>query len=628
MQSAEFTPPHPKTPTHMTIALFLAFALHPCGDASRWYCGRIARPLDPTGAIRDSLNIHFEWLPHRNTNEASKGVIVANEGGPGSGSTGTRESYRTLFGPLLAGRDLLLMDNRGTGSSGAIDCEPLQSEPVMTYAAIKACGGQLGNRATLFGTGVAADDLAAILDSLHVKKADLYGDSYGTFFVQTFAGRHPDRVRSLILDGAFPVLGDSPWYETESAAMRRAYDLVCRRSAACRTLPGSSMDRITRLISEARKLPIQATIVVERKPRHISMAPSSIATIMDASGLATVPYRELDAAARAFHEDADVLPLLRLVAESYAVNEDAGSAQSYSRGLFMAVSCADYPQAYDMRLDPASRQAGWLDALAQERNHAPNAFAPFTIDEWLSMAPDYSTVKLCLDWPAQSGPYPPGQPVPPTTKFPAVPTLVISGDLDTITTAAEGKATAALFPSARQVVEINGAHVDAIDDPYDCASRIARRFVETLDAGNTQCLTHIPEVRMVPMFARRVDQLPQSTRQLRAANAALQAVGDALARTSWLTRNGSGLRGGTYTRSASGNLERIRLTGYRWTQDLPVSGTITMDGHNGTVHAAVKVSGASRGMLSMEWNTLRPNAQAAITGTLDGLKIHETAYAP
>jgi pimeloyl-ACP methyl ester carboxylesterase len=612
----------------MTIALLLAFALHPCGDASTWQCGHIARPLDPSGAIHGSLDIHFEWLPHHNTNEASRGVIVANEGGPGSGSTGTRESYRALFAPLLADRDLLLMDNRGTGSSAAIDCEPLQSEPTMTNASIKACGIQLGNRAAFYGTGLAADDLAAVLDSLDIKKADLYGDSYGTFFVQTFAGRHPDKVRSLILDGAFPVIGDSPWYETAPAAMRRAYDLVCRRSAACRDLPGSSMDRIDHLVAWARKIPLQATIVVEGKPRYISMEPSRIATVMDASGLATVPYRELDAAARALHEDADVLPLLRLIAESYAVNEDAGSAKAYSRGLFMAVSCADYPQAFDMRLDPASRQAGWLDALANERKRAPNAFAPFTIDEWLSMAPDYSTVKLCLDWPAQAGPYPPGQPVPPNVKFPAVPTLVISGDLDTITTAAEGEATSALFPRARQVVEINGAHVDAIDDPYDCASRIARRFIETLDTGNTGCLTRIPEVRTVPMFARRVDQLPQSSRQLRAANAALQTVGDALARTSWLTGDGTGLRGGTYTQSTSGDIEHVQLSGYKWAQDLPVSGTIAIDRHNGTVHAAVTVSGASRGTLLIDWNDLQPNAQARITGSLDGTKIHDTTYAP
>src|SRR5207302_7589072 len=110
----------------LTLALALASALlHPCGDGSPWYCGHIDRPLDPTGTISGSIAIHFEWLPHRSAKAASRGVIVANAGGPGSGSTQSRDSYRTLFEPLLGTDDLLLMDNRGTGSSGAIDCEPL-----------------------------------------------------------------------------------------------------------------------------------------------------------------------------------------------------------------------------------------------------------------------------------------------------------------------------------------------------------------------------------------------------------------------------------------------------------------------------------------------------------------------
>jgi len=91
---------------------------------------------------------------------------VASEGGPGYPSGESRDGYRALFAPLLAHRDLLLMDNRGTGRSDAIDCEPLQSAKVMTLANVTACGRMLGEKSDLYGSGLAADDLDAILGAL------------------------------------------------------------------------------------------------------------------------------------------------------------------------------------------------------------------------------------------------------------------------------------------------------------------------------------------------------------------------------------------------------------------------------------------------------------------------------
>ena len=77
-------------------------------------------------------------------------------------------------------------------------------------------------------------------------KVDVYGDSYGTFFTQVFAGRHPELVRTVVLDGAYPTYGESGWYPTQGPAVRRAFDLVCDRSpragrpgrASCRPCGG------------------------------------------------------------------------------------------------------------------------------------------------------------------------------------------------------------------------------------------------------------------------------------------------------------------------------------------------------------------------------------------------------
>jgi pimeloyl-ACP methyl ester carboxylesterase len=611
--------------------------LHRCSATSEYYCGTMLRALDPTGTIPGTIAVHFEWLPHSDTGFPSQGVIVANEGGPGSGSTESRVGYRALFAPLLERRDMLLMDNRGTGKSQAIDCEPLQSAPIMEYADIAACGDRLAESAAPYSTALAADDLAAIMDALHVRTADLYGDSYGTFFVQTFAGRHPDRIRSLILDGAYPVIGGSPWYPEAPAAVRRAYDTVCRRAAACASIPGSSMDRIARLTAALREHPASGLAPVGDRMQTVRVAASDLAFVMDASGLAVVPFRELDAAARAYF-DGDSLPLLRLVGESYPVNESAGSADEYSRGLFTAVSCADYVQAYDGRAAHAARVAEWRDALADKQTHAPEIYAPFTIDEWLAMPADYSELTLCLNWPVPLPAYPPGQPVPPGTKFSPVPTLVISGEIDTITPVAEGAEAAALFPRSTQLVMANSAHVDAVADPYDCASRIARRFIATLAVEDSSCAAALPEIRTVPAFVRHASGLSPAAplpgnradgSELRAAAAAVQTVGDALGRILWDPGpKVLGLRGGSFDFSFADHAYSLHLHDLRWSEDLAVSGDVRSNYVTGDVQAHVTTQGAAAGALDVRWDSYTPHAMATIGGMLDGRLVRATLPAP
>ncbi|HYL27545.1 MAG TPA: hypothetical protein VEW74_06890, partial [Candidatus Nitrosotalea sp.] len=82
-------------------------------------------PLDPAGQVSGSLDIAIAWLPHSTRSERSAGTIVAVEGGPGYPSIGSRSLYRGLYAPILTKRDLLLVDNRGTGESNAIVCRPL-----------------------------------------------------------------------------------------------------------------------------------------------------------------------------------------------------------------------------------------------------------------------------------------------------------------------------------------------------------------------------------------------------------------------------------------------------------------------------------------------------------------------
>jgi pimeloyl-ACP methyl ester carboxylesterase len=597
-----------------------------CFDERDYYCATLRRPLDPAGEVPGTIEIAFAWLPHSDARRRATGTIVAVEGGPGYPSIGSRALYRGLYAPLLATRDLLVVDNRGTGASDVIDCPLIQRAPLMKLHQVAACGAQLGKQSDLFGTGIAADDMAAVIRALGIARVDLYGDSYGTFFVQAFARRHPRSVHSIVLDGAYPVTGASPWYPSTGRQIRDAFDLVCRRSDVCSTLPGSSQARIAHLVA------------VLRQGNAPKLTPSDLAFVMDSAGLDLLAYRDLDAAARAMLEGGDLIPLTRLVREAYAYDEGAGSAaKRYSQGLFVAASCADNPQAYDMRLEPTARERQWQEAIARKESENPDLYAPFSIGEYLGIPPDYAYLPLCLPWPVPSRLHPPGEPVPPGTRFPDVPVLVLTGDLDTITTPEEGDAATRLFARAHHLIVANTGHVSALDDYKGCASSIVQRFTESgqIDGG---CASRVAALHLVPSFARTLGGVIPATASagnhgtdadLRAAAAATLAAADVLARAYEFTlTSGSGLRGGTFTAATQDSVTSATLTGIAWTRDLFVSGSAQSGARSMQASAHLTLQGAAAGTIDAKWSTTGSRATATIGGTIDGRDVRATMPAP
>ncbi len=148
----------------------------------------------------EPLSVRFRVYRRSDPDAPAEAPIVAFEGGPGYGSIGSNAAYRFLFEPLLRDRDLILMDQRGTGASSTIDCPALQKGIGNYTRAVAACAEQLGDAANAYGSAAAADDLAAILAALEVPSVVVYGDSYGTYLAQVFAIRHPELTEAVVLD--------------------------------------------------------------------------------------------------------------------------------------------------------------------------------------------------------------------------------------------------------------------------------------------------------------------------------------------------------------------------------------------------------------------------------------------
>ncbi len=121
----------------------------------------------------------------------------------------TGHYYAGGLKPILGERDLLLIDPRGVGRSGAIQCSALEDltrilqDVDSQRAATGECGRQLGAKAAYHGTAAAADDFEDVRSALGIDRVDLLGDSHGTYLMTTLVARHPEHVDSVVLSGAF-----------------------------------------------------------------------------------------------------------------------------------------------------------------------------------------------------------------------------------------------------------------------------------------------------------------------------------------------------------------------------------------------------------------------------------------
>jgi pimeloyl-ACP methyl ester carboxylesterase len=350
---------------------------------------------------------------------------------------------------------------------------------------------------------------------------------------------------------------------------------------------------------------------------------------VDGPGLAAVAfgatftpafYRELTAALRSGLAG-DHRPVLRLVAEATGGGTDAGPVQDYSEGLDAAVACHDYPQLYDMTAPPAVRQQQYAAALDAETASHPGVYGPFTVHEYA--ASDWQMLDWCTKWPVAPASNPADPPVPPGGRYPDVPVLVLSGELDSITTPAEGALVASQFPDARQVVVANSFHVTAVGDTDVCAERIMRAFVARPSGRLPRaCAAKVEPVRALGRFPGPLTPHP-SAREV--ARAAALTVADLQDR--WWNNysgHGVGLRGGTW-RYTGYNVVHFRLHGVKLLNRLPVSGTAVWDRIAETMTVSVDVPG---GHLTGSWDTRSRSARALLQGRLNGHPLRLEFAAP
>jgi pimeloyl-ACP methyl ester carboxylesterase len=608
--------------------------LRPCPGLSGVECGAVRVPLFWSSPAGGSLTVRFRIYVHTNRSLPALEPIVAMEGGPGLASIESASAYLFMIGSLHARHDLIVMDDRGTGTSGTIGCPRLQSyngleRPGNLVGAVQAWAHQLASAANAYGTDAVGDDLAGILERLGIHQMDVYGDSYGDYSAQVFTLHHPNLVRSLVLDGSYN--NEYNPFETEdTGAMRRAWTLLCARSSSCLRQP--ILQEISAFDVRLQSHPIRGTArEADGQLVHVDLTADAFAQLVYDATYIYTPFRDLPAALTAF-AGGDRAPLLRLTAEDVEENASGGPSGD-SIGDLEAVSCHDYPTVWRTSSSIAVRTAELEAAIAKLPS---NAFSPFAKSVYLSSYDENELVYGCLHWKTANIADPP---FPPGLAYPHTPVLIFDGQFDQATPVFDARKVVNSWPNDTFVEVSNANHVTAEGDLDDCTSVILQRFIRTLSAGNTSCAAKMAPVTVVADFPVHLAEAPaaatvghgaQGVLGRRAAWVTAQTIGDALARWDNVLEGdqGHGLYGGVFEVGGayygSGPL-RLTLHGCRFVEDLAVSGSVVWNRTTKLVDASVEVHGpaGAMGTFKVHWDTGIGDwkTPGTVNGVFDGSRI-------
>ncbi len=197
-------------------------------------CGTLIRPLAPGDPSAGEIELSVAIVPALDlTPEPDPFVPLA--GGPGQGAIESFAAYIGAFGEVRRNRDVLLVDQRGTGQSARMDCDfdddvvDGQYSRELTIDMTTRCLEDLPHDPRYFTTSLAVADLDAVREALGYPSLNLYGVSYGSRVAQHYARRFPEATRSVILDGVVPPqLPLGPEIATEA---QRAADSILSRCA-------------------------------------------------------------------------------------------------------------------------------------------------------------------------------------------------------------------------------------------------------------------------------------------------------------------------------------------------------------------------------------------------------------
>lgn len=396
-------------------------------------CGTLAVPENPGDPDGRRIQLNVAVVPADSpTPEPSAVALLA--GGPGQAATEAYPAVRRAFAELNEDRDILLVDQRGTGSSHPLDCayepEELWAVEVSreeTRRLVRRCLDGLADADPRFyTTPIAMDDLDRVREALGYERLDLVGVSYGTRAAQVYLRRHPDRVRSMVLAGSVPM--DEYLGLAHAANLDRALDALfeaCLATEECARVFGDSRVALDQVMARVAEAPVDLSLAhpTTGERTELTLGRDGVAGAVrllsySPEGQALLPLLLNDA-----HESGN---LDRLAAQALMTSTQL--LEQLSRGMEMSVMCAE-----DVPFYPGDWQAPADSVLGR------------TLVDYARWS--------CGVWPR--GDVPAGYHDPVRSDVPA---LLLSGEFDPVTPPAWGERVAGTLENGRHFTVPGQAH--------------------------------------------------------------------------------------------------------------------------------------------------------------------------
>jgi pimeloyl-ACP methyl ester carboxylesterase len=439
-------------------------------------CGRVEVPENRDRPNDRKLSIFVAVLP-ANTLSPKPDPVVLLAGGPGQAAS-TLGPFALQLGAVRRTRDIVLIDQRGTGRSSPLDCKAFAPDEHAEFDIDPVpksllCAWQLAERhvdASQYTTTAFVADLEAVREALGYAQWNLWGGSYGTRAAQEYLRRHPSRVRTLVLDGVAPPsmrISFDVWRTRDDAL--DGVIAACQASSACAK---AHPDTAATLADIQRDLEGGKTITL-RDPRTGIVREMHVEFDTVIGALQPLTYAPEAASLipqlLALAHEGDFAPL---VAASLVIIGDL--PDQFSPALHYSVTCAeDVPRVTrDERINGVDDER--VRTLARR------------------------TLAVCDQWP--KGTFPPD-----FVQLIAsdVPTLLLSGGLDPVTPPAYAAEVARKFPNSRHIVARGFGHIVS---PHACTPRLIGAFID--EAGFTKlpqtCVDFLERSQRPPSWPDRL----------------------------------------------------------------------------------------------------------------------------
>ena len=422
-------------------------------------CVQVTVPVDYAAADGDTLTLHVTVAPaFRELAKPDPLFVLA--GGPGQAGSDIVYLLERAFKRVRATRDIVFIDQRGTGKSGKLSCESLQEMENLSEAAqekaVADCLSSIKAPLQHYHTANAARDLDEVRKALGYTQVNVWGGSYGTRLGQAYARAFPSSVRALVLDSvASPQQILGAWGDDTRKALEAVFS-NCEKSVECKQrFPTLAAD--FRLLADnvaagnvsLSFLHPRTTEAMNFVLPYSAFAESIRMMLYSADMSARIPFVVTEASKGNWKP---------FIAQMYALSD--WSVDTMATGLTMAIACAEDMPRLTADLISAETQASFLKGLQ--------------VQQW---------PRFCESVKVPAIPY--AEPSMLDT-----PALLLSGALDPVTPPSRAEQAMTALSKAQHIVAANVGHGLS---HLGCGPKLLRDFIDAPEQPvDGSCVNEIP----------------------------------------------------------------------------------------------------------------------------------------